>query len=130
MYKKAYYRKLFVVGAFWNWGAGVLFFFWSAEAFALLKMQPLNYAAVMQLAMALVFAFGIGYYWVSRDLSKNHDIVKIGIIAKILVFFVLSYHYLVGNIPLLLALCGVVDLTFALLFIEFLRRTARIKVLA
>ena len=74
----------------------------------------------MQLAMSLVFVFGIGYYWVSKDLSKNHDIVKLGIIAKILVFMIFSYHYLTGNMPLLIALCGVVDLIFAILFLEFL----------
>ena len=130
MDQKSYYRWLFIVGALWNWGAAILFFFWCDPIFALLNMKAINYPAVMQLAMALVFALGIGNYWVSRDLSKNHDLVKIGIIAKILVFLVLSYHYLIGNIPLLLALCGVVDLTFSLLFIEFLRSAIRVRVLA
>jgi len=91
-------------------------------------MQALNYPATMQLAMALVFVFGIGYYWVSKDLSKNHDIVKLGIIAKILVFLIFSYHYLFGNMPLMIALFSVVDLIFAILFIEFLKNTGKVKV--
>jgi len=128
MKKESYYKWLFIIGAVWNWGAAILFFFFSAQAFAILRMQPLNYPAIMQLAMALVFAFGIGYYWVSKDLFTNHDIVKMGIIAKILVFFVLLYHYLVGNIPLMLASCGAVDLIFALLFMEFLKSAANVKV--
>jgi hypothetical protein len=100
MHRKGYYKWLFIIGAFWNWGAGVLFFFWSVPIFAWLNMQPLNYPGVMQLAMALVFALGVGYYWVSKDIYKNH---------------------LIGNFHLLLALCGIVDLIFVRLFIGFLK---------
>jgi hypothetical protein len=121
MHRKKYYKWLFLIGAFWNWGAGVLFFFWSAPILAWLNMQPLNYPGVMQLAMALVFALGVGFYWVSKNIHKNHDIVRLGIIAKTLAFLVLVYHYFIGNFHLLLALCGAVDLIFALLFIEFLK---------
>ncbi len=128
MNRKSYYKWLFIIGALWNWGAAVLFSFWHDPIFARFGLKALNYPAVMQLAMALVFAFGIGYYWVSKDLSTNHDIVKLGIIAKTLVFVVLFYHYLVGNIPLALASCGVVDLIFAILFMEFLKSVASVKV--
>jgi hypothetical protein len=121
MERKVYYKWLFLIGAIWNWGAGVLFFFWSAPILTLLNMQPLNYPGIMQLAMVLVFAFGIGYYWVSKDIYKNHDIVRLGIIAKTLVCLVLVYHYLIGNFHLLLALCGIVDLIFVRLFIGFLK---------
>lgn len=126
MDQKSYYKWLFIIAALWNLGASVQFFFWHDPIFALLNMKALNYPAIMQLAMVLVFVFGIGYYWVSRDLSKNHDIVRLGIVAKMLVFFIFSYHYLSGNMPLLIALCGVVDLLFALLFIEFLRSARRV----
>ena len=98
-----------------------MFFFWSVPIFAWLNMQPLNYPGVMQLAMALVFALGVGYYWVSKDIYKNHDIVRLGIIAKTLACLVLVYHYLIGNFHLLLALCGIVDLIFVRLFIGFLK---------
>jgi len=127
MERKLYYKWLFIIGAIWNWGAALLFFFWCDPIFAWLNMKTLNYPAVMQLAMVLVFVFGIGYYWVSKDLSKNHDIVRLGIIAKILVFLLFSYHYLIGNIPLLLNLCGVVDLIFAILFMEFLKSAGKVK---
>jgi hypothetical protein len=128
MDRKSYYKWLFIIGALWNWAAGVQFFFWYDPIFARLNMQALNYPAIMQLAMSLVFVFGIGYYWVSKDLSKNHDIVKLGIIAKIIVFLIFSYHYLFGNMPLMIALCGVVDLIFALLFMEFLKSAGKVKV--
>ena len=129
MDRKAYYKRLFMIGAIWNWAAGLLFFFWSDPIYSSLGMKANNYPGVMQMAMALVFVFGIGYYWVSKDLSIDHDIVKLGIIAKTLVFFVFSYHTLIGNIPLQLGLSGVVDLIFALLFAEFLMNMRRVRVL-
>ena len=87
MDRKTYYKWLFIIGALWNWGASVQFFFWYDPIFALLNMKAINYPGVMQLAMSLVFVFGIGYYWVSKDIFMNHDIVKLGIIGKTLVFF-------------------------------------------
>lgn len=128
MERKVYYKWLFIIGALWNWGAGVLLFFWSAPILTLLNMQPLNYPGVMQLAMVLVFAFGIGYYWVSKDIHKNHDIVRLGIIAKTLACIVLVYHYLIGNFHLMLALCGIVDLIFVRLFFGFLKAVKKGKV--
>jgi len=120
MDRKLYYKWLFMIGALWNWGAAIFFFFFSAQVFELLNMAPLNYSGVLQLAMTLVFALGVGYYFVSKDISINHDIVKVGIIGKTLAAAVLIYHYLIGNVHLLFVLCGIVDLLFAILFIEFL----------
>ena len=128
MDRKTYYKRLFMIGALWNWGAGVLFFFWSDPIFSFFNMKVINYPAVMQMAMACVFTLGIGYYWVSKDISKNHDIVKLGIIAKTLVFLIFAYHTLIGNMPPQLGLSGVVDLVFAILFLEFLINMKKVRV--
>jgi len=122
MDRKAYCKWLFIVAALWNWLASIPFFFWHDKIYARLNLQALNYPAVLQLAMALVFVFGIGYFWVSKDISRNHDIVKLGAIAKIIAFFIFAYHYLFGSMPLVIVACGVIDLIFAILFIEFLTR--------
>lgn len=63
-----------------------------------LSLEPLANPEYSQLFFALVFIIGIGYWWVSRDVSYNHDIVKLGIYAQSCVFTVLAYHTLVGNI--------------------------------
>jgi hypothetical protein len=127
MDRKSYYKRLFFIGAIWNWGAGVLFFFWSDPIFSFINMKAINYPGIMQLAMVCVFTLGIGYYWVSKDISVNHDIVKLGIIAKTLVFLVFSYHTLIGNMPLQLGLSGAVDLVFAVLFLEFLMNMKKVR---
>lgn len=129
MHRKSYYRWLFIVAALWNWGAAVQFFFWYDPIFALLKMAPINHPSIMQLAMGLVFALGVGYYLVSRDISKNHDIVKVGIIGKLLAFAVFTYHYMLGSLSVAILLCGVVDLVFGILFLEFLMTMKKGRVL-
>jgi hypothetical protein len=65
---------------------------------------------------------GIGYYWVARDLSKNRAIVKLGVIGKLAVFSIVMGHAIRGDIPYALALPAVIDLMFAILFLEFLMR--------
>lgn len=124
---RKYYHSLFLIGALWNWGAAILFFFAFQPIFTWLGMKELNYPLVIQAFLLLVFAFGIGYFWVSRDLNKNHDIVKMGIFGKTSLFILFFYYYLAGVIHLLILLCLFVDLVFAILFAEFLMRAKKIK---
>lgn len=121
-----YYRSMFLIGALWNWGAALLFFFAFGPIFAWLGMRELNYPLIIQAFLLLVFVFGIGYFWVSRDLNKNHDIVKMGILAKTSLFILFSYYYLTGDIHVLIELCLFVDLVFAVLFTEFLTRAKKV----
>jgi hypothetical protein len=79
----------------------------------------------LQLLAACLFVFGLGYYWVSGDLSRNRDLVKLGVIGKPLVFLVFVGHALAREIPVLLVAPSVVDLLFGALFLEFLLRTRR-----
>jgi cholesterol oxidase len=81
MTEKAY-QRIFLVGAFWNLlGAGLFFLFWR-RAFDLFQLPPPNYLAFFQAWLALAFVFGIGYYYVSRDLYGNVNIVRLGIYGK------------------------------------------------
>jgi hypothetical protein len=72
--------------------------------------------------MPRIATFGLGYYWVSCDLSKNHDLVRLGAMGKLLVFVVFFGHLIPGNITLRLVLPSLVDLLFGILFLEFLAR--------
>src|SRR5208283_3830281 len=42
---------------------------------------------------AAILVFGIGYYIVSRDVSKNHGIVLLGIIGKLFFFIYYTIMY-------------------------------------
>ncbi|KQC11221.1 MAG: hypothetical protein APR62_10290 [Smithella sp. SDB] len=71
----------------------------------------------------VVLIFGIGYYFVSRDISKNRGIVWMGVIGKLCFFFFLTYSYLTAKSTILSFLGGMGDLIFTILFLNFLRQT-------
>lgn len=78
--------------------------------------------AYRALFLALAFVFGLGYWWAGRDLEKNHDIIRMGILGQAAVFAVLAYFVGFGKPPLLwpYLLPGIVDLAFAVAFLYFL----------
>lgn len=77
----------------------------------------------LQLLGSFLLVFGLGYYWVSRDLTKNRDLVKLGAIGKPLVFLVFFGHAFAREIPMLLVVPSILDLLFGALFLEFLMPT-------
>lgn len=119
MQKERYYKNFFIVAAIWNWVATVPFFFAYGPIFAFLGMRMPIYPGSLQLFLSLAFVLGIGYYWVSRNLM-NLEIVKMGVLAKMCVFVLLLYYAVIGNIHTVLIVPGVVDLIFAILFIQYL----------
>ncbi len=121
MHKAGYYKGLFFIGALWNWGAAINFLVFPEFAFSLIGMDPAVANTIFfTWFLALVFVYGLGYYWVSRDVHQNHAVVKMGILGKSALFGLAAYHWSIGliTLPLFMILCG--DLLFALLFLEFL----------
>lgn len=57
-----------------------------------------------------------------RHADENHPIVVMGILAKPTAFFLFAYHWLYGNIPFSLLVFLIIDLAFAILFLDFLLR--------
>lgn len=76
-----------------------------------------------------VILLGLGYYIVSRDTSKNHGLVRLGILGKLGVAAIVTHRYLTGLARPALLLPAAVDLIFAILFITFLidRRVPRVR---
>jgi hypothetical protein len=67
-----------------------------------------------------VISFGAGFIIVSRDISKNHGIVIIGILAKMVYFIIFVITLALKQANVLLLLNGTGDLIFAGLFGKFL----------
>jgi hypothetical protein len=120
MPKEGYYKNMFFIGALWNWVASLTFAIGWKFLFPLFGMALPNYLVFYMLFLGLCFVFGIGYFWVSRDISSNHGIVRMGIIGKLLVFVGFLIAWYMGELPLIIVSAGFVDFIFALLFIEFL----------
>jgi len=123
MDKNTYYKYLFVVGATWNILASLSFIMTSIfmrSAFPAYGIAIPISMIWLQSFLFLVANLGIGYLIVSLDISKNHGIVVIGIIAKIGYFLISLAYFVIGDIGILTLLFAGVDIIFSILFIEFL----------
>ncbi len=67
-----------------------------------------------------VLLFGVGYWMVARDPSKNHGIVLLAAIGKTYVFAIWAWHYAQGSMTAFALLGGIGDLLFAGIFAVFL----------
>ena len=79
-----YYRGMFFAAAVWNVfsAGGVLFLLGSAKYRQAAGFPGTPDTIALQLLACCLFVFGLGYYWVSRDLSRNRDLVKLGVITE------------------------------------------------
>jgi hypothetical protein len=120
-----HYRRLFLSAAAWNMlsAGAVLFLLSDAKVRGEMGFPGPPDTIGLQLLASCLFVFGLGYYWVSRNISRNRDLMKLGVIGKPLVFVVFFGHALAQEISMLLVIPSVVDLLFGALFLEFLLRT-------
>jgi hypothetical protein len=121
------WKYIFQLKAVINWIESLVLLFADRWIRELLGEKPLTNPEYLQLFVMLVFVIGIGYWWVSQDISRNREIVKLGIYAQSSVFVVLAYQTLVGNVHPFYLIPGIIDLIFAILFGLFLYSYARTK---
>jgi len=115
--KTVYYKYMFIIGAIWNLAVAIPLLIMSYIITTGLSTLGLIY---YQAFLNSVILFGFGYYIVGRDINKNHGIVLLGIIGKILVFIFFLTYFILGIMTIFEVLAGTIDLIFACLFIEFL----------
>jgi hypothetical protein len=114
------YRKIFLVGAMWNLlGAGLFFVFWR-QAFDFFQLAHPNYLAFFQAWLALAFVFGIGYYYVYRDLYGNLNIVRLGIYGKTAFALIFIYYVSFSGFHPVFLSGAIIDLIFVVLYVRFL----------
>ena len=119
------WKYVFLSKAVINWVEFVGLLFGDQWIRQLLNLKPLANPEYLHMFIVLIFIIGIGYWWVGQDISRYHEIIKLGIFAQYSVFVVLAYHTLVGKLHPLYLIPGVIDLTFAILFGVFLNSYAR-----
>ena len=121
------WKYIFYLKAVINWVESLGLLFADRWIREFLGQEPLTNPEYLQLFLVLVIVIGVGYWWVGNDISRNHNIVKLGIYAQFSVFAVLAYQTLARSLhPFYLIPC-IIDLTFAILFVVFLSSYARIK---
>ena len=119
-----FFERIFLFAGIYNIGAAITFIFGHKWLFPLINNSDLHFPSFMFLAFAFVFVFGIGYLIVSKDLSKNHDIVRLGILSKVLAFFVIIHGCIMNNLPSILYVAAFIDLMWAFIFLHFIRKNS------
>jgi hypothetical protein len=125
MRSDTYCRRLFTVGAIWNWAVVGLF-----VPLAALRLPPLSWFLNdipesflwFYLFMGLVAVFGAGYYWVAQDARRNRSIIKMGVLGKLIVVALVIPAWLGGEVTALAAAAAAVDFVFTILFIDVLMK--------
>jgi hypothetical protein len=120
--QQAYPKTLFFVAALYNWGAALLFmglYFLDKELLALFIKIPDGTLWYFVTSMAIAL-FGLGYFFIYKDIKRNRDIIKLGSIGKTLFFLLFLIYWQKGDITGLTFSLACGDLIFALLFAHVL----------
>ena len=118
--KDSFFRGLFLIAAIYDFILGFGFLFLYKPVYSYFNITLPVYPMYLQLAAAFVFAMGVGYYFVYRNLYRNIDLVKLGIVYKIVYAGFAIYFFTIGMAHVLFLLFGIFDLIFLALFIYFL----------
>lgn len=119
-------RALFVAAAAYDVVLGIAFFFLYGPIFAALAVPLPPNTSYIHITAAFVFVQGVGYWFVARDLARNHDLVRLGVIYKGTYVTVALYELALGQlISGVFLWFAVLDLAFLVLFVDFLRRRGR-----
>ncbi|MBY8993449.1 MAG: hypothetical protein KGD59_02790 [Candidatus Heimdallarchaeota archaeon] len=126
MNKALYYKYMFMVAGIGYIVAAIIFAIMAPVVpdskyllfFLGLSASPSIWIWLYSYLLAIM-SLGFMYFLVSLDITKNHLVISAGMIFKISQFIVWLIIYVMGlsNLPLLIV--AIVDLVFAVLFIEF-----------
>ncbi len=120
-----YARKLFSISAAFNFAVAAGLLFLRGGLFPLLGLDPVAGAdlALPYIAAALVASYGYAYACLAYDARKYRVYIPLGIIGKLMVFGAVCSLWRSGDVSWRLPGFVSADLVFALLFVDYLRRT-------
>ncbi|MBN2158966.1 MAG: hypothetical protein JW807_06190 [Spirochaetes bacterium] len=122
------YGRMFLISAIWNFYFAITALFFPKFNLTLCYGERIasdilnNFYSHMlyNFQGAVILIFGFGYYIVSRNVSRNHGIVVLGIIGKLFFFAYYTYMYLTMRATVVAFLAVLGDFIFSMLFAYFL----------
>ena len=121
---EVYDKFLFAVAALWNLGAATTLVFNPDFLLARLDVNDPDARLLARSFASSVTAWGIGYVFIAFDRKRFRDFAWLGVLSKTIFFAVYAAAYFGGRISFAAFIPALVDLIFAILFVEFLRRTS------
>jgi hypothetical protein len=115
------FKTLFLIAALYDIGLGAAFFLFFRPLFDALHVALPNNTSYIHLTAGFVFVQGVGYWLVYRNLFRNLDLVRLGIVYKAIYSGVAFYYLAIGQLPdAVFAWLAVCDLLFLVGFARFL----------
>ena len=120
-----YARWLFGIAAAANVSVGLSLLFLRRQVAPLLQLDPLagTNLVFFYLAGTLIVTFGYAYLRIALDPHRWRPVISLGVIGKLLAVGSASWAWLAGDVGGRLPLLLSGDVVFALLFVDYLRRT-------
>lgn len=122
--RHAYDKALFIIAAAWNLGAAAMLVFNPQFLLARLGISDSAGPVLARSLASSAAAWGIGYTFVAVSARRFRNFVWLGTLSKTLFAAVYTAALFTGQISFSAYIPALVDLLFALLFVEFLWRTA------
>jgi hypothetical protein len=121
----SYGRKLFAIAAAFNFVVAATLMFLSGGLFPLLGLDPVAGANLTLpcVAAALVASYGYAYACVAYDARKYRVYIPLGVIGKLMVVAAVCALWRSGDVSWRIPGFASADLIFAILFLDYLRRT-------
>lgn len=116
---EGYYKGLFLTAAFYDFILGILFLFFFSPIYNYFGIAIPDNSMYLQLSAAFVIAMGIGYFFVYQNL-KNRDLVKLGVVYKLVYSALAIYYFSIGLAHWIFFLFAILDLIFLVLFVHFI----------
>lgn len=118
--KESCFKTLFLVAAIYDFILGLLFCFFYRPIFSFFNITIPTYPSYLQMAAAFVIAMGVGYYFVYRNLYRNIDLVKLGVVYKAVYSGLTGYFYFADIANITFFWFAIIDAIFLVLFVWFL----------
>ena len=116
-----FFKALFLVAALYDAILGALFFLLYGPIFDLFEIALPNNTSYIHLTAGFIFVQGVGYWFVYRNMLRNIDLVKVGVIYKGIYTLVAVYYLVTGELlSAIFAWFAVLDVLFLLGFVRFL----------
>ncbi len=121
MKRESLYRGLFLVAGLYDFILGLVFFFFYIWLYGHFGITLPNHPEYVQAPALFIVILGVMFFYVYRNMYKNVDMVKIGILSKAAYSGLAFYHYHFTSLPVIFVVFAWFDLAFLVLFVMFLR---------
>ena len=121
--ESSWFRRMFQIAATYDMTLGVAFFFFWRPILGSLGVPLPENTSYLQIATAYVFMQGLGYWFVSRNMERNIDIVKLGVVYKVIYVGLAIYYTVIGQLlHVVFAWFAVFDAIFLALFVWYVAK--------